>query len=364
MQAVPRALRRVITHLEPARRLPFPLILVLLAVLVVLTVTAAVTVGPVRIDALTVWGIVGARTIAWPTNIGWTLPEEQIVWQIRLPRALLGCLVGSGLAVVGVTLQALVRNSLADPYLLGVSSGAAVGATAVILFGALSSFGANALPVGAFLGALVAVAAVFALAQSGGRITPLRLVLSGTAVGYAFSAISSLMVFKAEQNQAVRSVLFWLMGSLGAAKWTQLPLPTVVLAILMAVLMSQSRQLNALAMGDDTATTLGINVTQLRRALFVVTSLLTGVMVALSGSIGFVGLVIPHVARMAVGADHRRTLPVAALVGAAFLVWVDVLARTVAAPVELPLGIVTGLLGAPVFAILMRRRAYRFGGTG
>lgn len=287
---------------------------------------------------------------------------EQIVWELRLPRVLLAAVVGATLTTVGVVIQAVVRNVLADPYVLGVSSGASVGATAVLLLGVFGGFGAWALSGAAFVGALVAVAVVFAVAVERGRLNPIRLVLTGVAMSFVFSAMTSFLVFQADPR-AARLVMFWLLGSFGRATWSVLLLPTVVLTLGVAFLVLQARNLNALSVGDDTATALGLDPGRMRRLLFVVASLLTGVVVAVSGAIGFVGLMMPHVVRLLVGSDHRRVIPVGVFLGAAFMVWGDLLARTLVSPQEMPIGVITAFVGAPVFVLLIRRGAYAFGGT-
>ncbi|MBP5889604.1 iron ABC transporter permease [Streptomyces sp. LBUM 1481] len=285
-----------------------------------------------------------------------------IVWEIRLPRVVLGAVVGAGLASVGVGVQAIVRNALGDPFVLGISSGAAVGANAVILLGAFAALGIWALSVSAFLSALAAMALVYALARSPHGLSPLRLVLTGTALAYGFEAVTTVMVFGAARGEAARSALMWLLGSLGGATWAQVPLVAVTVAAGWAWLRRRAESLNALALGDETSAALGVRPERLRRELFLVTAAVTGTVVAVSGAIGFVGLMVPHVVRMLVGADHRRVLAVAPLVGAVLLVWADVLSRLLLAPAELPVGVITAVVGVPAFLLLMRRGGYAFGG--
>ncbi|MFG2286434.1 FecCD family ABC transporter permease [Streptomyces sp. NPDC048595] len=285
-----------------------------------------------------------------------------IVWELRFPRALLAAVVGAGLAGIGVAVQALVRNALADPFVLGISSGAAVGANAVLLFGALGALGVWALSVSAFASALLAMALVYAAARTAHGLTPLRLVLTGTAMYYGFSALTTLMVFTADRGEAARSAMMWLLGSLSGAGWGSLPIAAVAVAAALARLLLTAGRLNALAMGDETAAALGVDAGRMRRELFVIAAAVTGAVVAVSGAIGFVGLMVPHVARMLVGADHRRVLAVAPLLGAVLLVWVDTLSRVLLAPVELPVGVITAVVGVPCFIALMRRRGYSFSG--
>ncbi|MQA62443.1 MAG: iron chelate uptake ABC transporter family permease subunit [Actinophytocola sp.] len=340
-----------------ARRLPATLVVPVL--LVLLAASAVVSAG------------FGAEPLPWSTVVDALANRltgatgdamfDVIVWEIRVPRTLLAIVVGAGLAVAGTGIQTLVRNPLADPYLLGVSAGASVGATAVITFGVLTAAGLWALSVGALLGALGAALLVFGVAMAQGGLTPLRLVLIGTVLSAAFSAVASFLVFRSANPQAAQAVLFWLLGSLSGAAWNQLPLVAGAVVVIGGVLVSGSGWLDALATSPDTAAALGVPVRAVRSGLFVLLAALVGVLVAVAGSIGFVGLVLPHISRMLVGARHRAVLPVAALAGAVFLVWVDVAARIAVRPTEIPLSVVTGLIGAPVFLVLMARRHYRFG---
>ncbi|WP_061294154.1 FecCD family ABC transporter permease [Herbidospora cretacea] len=338
------------------RRSTFGLVLGLLAAAVVFSTWLAVSIGAVQVGLAECWGIVANRLFPGSVTPFWTPVQEQIVWDFRLPRALLALLVGAGLSVVGAVLQALVRNPLADPFLLGISSGASLGAVAVFVLGA-SALGGLSLSAAAFGGALLALVLVYVLAQRGGRLIPSRLVLAGVALHFLFQAIYSYILQQAQSGRAAQQVLFWLLGSLGGARWEMLPIPAIVLGAGVAYLLVQHRPLNALAAGEDTATSLGVNVGAFRLQMFVLTSLPVGVMVATSGAIAFVGLMVPHAARLLVGADHRRVLPVSALLGAAFLQLVDIAARTVDAPQELALTIVTAVFGAPFFLWLLRRRA-------
>lgn len=337
-----------------------PVVIPVLAVVVAISFVVSAGFGSAPIPARDVIDVLAAhlRGVAAPD-----VTLDAIVWDLRIPRGLLAVVVGAGLAVAGVAMQTLVRNPLADPHLLGVSAGASVGATAVITTGAFAGAGVWALSGGALLGALGAAVLVFAVASAQGGLTPLRLVLIGTVMASAFSALSSFMVFRSPEPQAAQAVLFWLLGSFAGAAWDQLLLPAVVVAVCSGALLAASGWLDALASGPDTAASLGVPVAAVRRALFVVLALLVGSLVAVSGAIGFVGLVLPHVARLLVGARHLVVLPVAALGGAAFMLWVDVAARLAGGAAEIPLSVITGLIGAPVFLLLLGRRQYRFGGT-
>lgn len=332
-----------------------PLLTCALGATLIASIVAAVSVGSVSVPPGTVWRIIAAELtgVEVDPSIGRNL--RQIVWELRLPRVLLAGIVGAGLAVVGVAVQALVRNPLADPYILGISSGASVGAALVILFGLFSSLGTSAISTAAFLSAMATMAVVYLIANESGRLSPMRLVLTGVVVGYVLSAVTSFAIFRADPR-ASQQVLFWLLGSFGRARWDTLAIPAIALLAVMAHLWWRARPLDALVAGDAAATTFGVPVGRVRVELFVATAALTGIMVASSGAVGFVGLVVPHAVRMLVGGRHRRVLPLAALLGAVFMIWVDTGARIIAAPQELPVGIITALVGGPIFIILMRRR--------
>ncbi|MFI1074906.1 FecCD family ABC transporter permease [Streptomyces puniciscabiei] len=324
-----------------------------LAVALLAALTSAVSWGSTSVPPGEVWGVVARRLSGEAPRPG---TDDLIVWQLRVPRALLAALVGAGLGVVGTAVQALVRNPLADPYLLGVSNGASLGAVAAIVLGA-GAGGALGLGLSgaAFAGALATFALVWAVARRSGGFAPLRLVLAGVAIGQFLSGFTSFLVLRAGDEQQTHSVLFWLMGSLGGATWQLLVVPAVAVPLALLWLQARARALNALLMGDETAAGLGIDVTRLRRELFTVTSLLTGVLVAVSGAIAFVALMVPHACRLVVGGDHRRLLPVSALFGAVLLVVVDLVCRTAMYTQELPVGVVTSLLGAPALLYLLDR---------
>jgi iron complex transport system permease protein len=349
--------------LPPARRRTrvSRLLSAALAILLVLLVVVSGNLGTVEVSFVQAGKIVLGRLLPgmpWMTDGSITALQDQAVWQFRLPRTLLAGLAGAGLALAGVLMQACVRNPLAEPYILGVSSGAGMGAVLVITLGSASLAGAP-LSVAAFVGALLATSAVFLVARQGGTLSPTRMVLSGVALGSLFSAVTSYLTLTT-QAQDVFSILFFLLGSVAAATYPQIALPAVALAVATVFALLNARALNALLVGDESATALGVGVDRFRGVLVLMASLLTGSVVAVSGGIGFVGLVVPHVARILVGSDHRRMLPVAVLGGAVFLVTADIIARS--GPTEVPIGIITALVGAPFFLWLMRRgRAARAG---
>lgn len=281
---------------------------------------------------------------------------DTVVWQLRAPRTLLGFCVGAILALSGAALQAVVRNDLADPYLLGITSGASLGAAAVIALGLGALAGAIGTSGGAFLGALLALGSVLALVGPRRRLGSGRLVLAGLAVGYALAAVTNLIVVLSDNRDAIRAITFWMLGSLGQASWDDLPLVALALVVTLSVLVMWGRRLDAIGLGDDVARSLGSDPDRLRRNVAIVTALAIAAAVAVSGAIGFVGLVVPHLARGLVGATHRLLLPTSALLGGILLVAADTLARTVLAPREIPLGILTALLGTPLLLLLIARR--------
>lgn len=282
--------------------------------------------------------------------------RSDIVWNLRVPRALLAFLVGGSLGVAGAALQALVRNPLADPFLLGLSGGAGLGAVLAI---ALHIPGAWALPIAAFVGALAALGLVYRMGLSGGAggggaLDPRILLLGGVAVGAFAAAITTAIVSLAAAAE-LRNAFLWLWGGLSGASWDAVLLVALYAPIPLLVLLAASRPLDLLALGEEPARYLGADVDAVKRRVYLAASLLTAAAVAVSGVIGFVGLVVPHIARLAWGHRHRALLPAAFIAGGALLAIADTLARTVVAPRELPVGVVTALLGVPVFTLLLRR---------
>lgn len=313
------------------------------------SIVIAVTIGPAEIRVDEVWAAILSHLGLGDSPL--SALRDGIVWELRLPRILTAAAVGAGLAVSGAVMQALTRNPLADPYLLGLSSGASLGAVSVLLLGA-----AILLPLAAFLGAMAALVLTLLLASSLGAITPTRTVLAGLAVSALASAITSLVIFWAVTGDSYREILGWLLGSLAGARWPAVAIAGIALVVAGIPILFAGRLLDAFAFGDTSAASLGVNVSATRWGLLAASALLTGAMVSVSGAIGFVGLVLPHAVRIVTGPGHRALLPLSALVGAIFLVWADTLARTVFDPRELPVGIVTAIVGAPVFALLLARR--------
>ena len=336
-----------------ARR--FGLVVVVSILTLVVSVSIAVSVGAVSVPTEVVWGVLAAKIAPGSVDPDWSKGREAIVWDIRFPRALLAAMVGAGLSIVGASLQAVTRNPLADPHLLGISSGGAFGAILALLHTGLF-LGLLTVPLLAFVGSLAATGIVLGVSRFADATSADRLVLAGVAVSFVVLAAANALIFLGDPR-ATHTVVFWMLGGLGLAQWSQLGYPLVILVVCGTWLWMRARDLNAMTIGDETASSLGIPVARFRLVTFIVGALITGVMVAFSGIIGFVGLMVPHIARMLVGGDYTRVLATSALFGAAFLLWADIAARTIMAPEDMPIGIVTGLVGGVFFIWLLRRRA-------
>lgn len=333
------------------------------AVLAAILTTAALVLAVVGLAAS---GMVGTRDVPLTEVVeiayrrAWGLQHvaerDLIVSELRLPRGALAFVVGASLALVGCVLQALVRNPLADSSVLGGTAGAGLGAVLAIVLAPGAAL-VVALPLGAFAGAGAGFATTVLIASVGhSSFSPLKLVLAGVATGFVLGALTQFVIVGAGDDRKLRSALFWQLGSVADARWTDLGLPAAVLLACTIHLLLRARRLDALAFGDLTARSLGVDPRALRIELITVSALVVGTSVAVAGGIGFVSLVVPHVCRLVVGSGHRRLLPVAAALGGAFLIWADVLARIVAPPAELPLGVVTALVGGVAFAVLLMTR--------
>ena len=324
------------------------------AAVLLVSVIVAVSVGAVAIPLATVWGVALDRILPGIVTPDWSAGRANIVWEIRFPRVVLAGLVGAGLGLVGAALQSVTRNPLADPHLLGISSGGAFGAIAALLHTGLF-LGLLTVPLMAFGGALVATVLVLGVAQLAGASSADRLVLAGVAVSFVIMACANILIFLGDPR-ATHTVVFWMLGGLGLAQWSHLLWPLAVLIPCGLWLWAQAGRLNAMSLGDETAASLGIEVGRFRLTVFVAAALITGVLVAFSGLIGFVGLMMPHLVRLVVGGDNARVLPGSALAGAVFLIWADAAARVVMAPEDMPIGVVTGLIGGVFFIWMMARR--------
>ena len=330
-----------------------------LAVILFLVALFAISAGSVAVPAGDTLAILtaklrGAEPAADPA-------VTDIIWALRVPRVLLAMTAGAGLALAGVVMQASVQNPLAEPFILGIASGASVGATLAILLGTA------AIPFGvagcAFLGAILATLAVLMLAGIHRRVSTVKLVLAGAAISALCTAVTNFIVYMAADAEGMQSAAFWTMGSLADAKWQSLFLPVLIVTLLSIYFLAELRTLDVLLLGEELAVTLGIDASAVRRRYMALLALLTGVLVATCGIIGFVGLVVPHLVRSFTGASHKRLLPAALLVGAIFLVASDLLARTLLPSGDLPIGIITALIGAPLFMRLLFGSGGNFGGT-
>ncbi len=319
-----------------------------LVIALMVSVLVSIGIGPARIAPAEVAATVWAHLTGGAPPLSAT--QDAIVWQLRVPRVLVAVVVGGGLALCGAVMQALTRNPLADPYLLGLSSGASTGAVIVLVLGA-----AIALPVAAFAGAMIALVLTLTISRASGSSAPTSAILAGLAVSAVLSALTSLVIFWSATNDSYREILSWLLGSLSGAEWSDVALVAVVAVLCALPLLGSARILDSLVLGDSAAIALGVPVERLRILLFGCCALLTGALVAVSGAIGFIGLILPHATRALVGVRHRTLLPTAFLGGGLFLLWADTIARTVFDPRELPVGIVTALIGGPVFVVLLTR---------
>lgn len=330
----------------------------LIALLAVLFASLAITlgIGSVSVPVEAVLQVVGRRM--WLGDFPVTPLQDQIIWDLRLPRVLAAAAVGAGLAVCGAVLQSLTRNDLAEPYLLGISGGATVGAVAVIVLGVgMGAVGGTvALTIGAFVGALGSLALVLLLAAGrAGSLPPTRVVLAGVAIGQICSAFTSLMVIMSGDQQAARRVLAWTLGSFSGVRWESTGFLVSAAMLGLVVALFFARDLDAMSFGEATATSLGTSVTGVRWALMVATALLTACLVSVVGAIGFVGLIVPHIVRFISGPVHARLLPLSLVAGAILMVWSDTAARSLAPGQEIPVGVVTAIVGSPFFVWLLRR---------
>ncbi len=338
--------------------------MILLLAALIVSLLWAVTIGSVDIRITDVYRVLLYKMFGIGDGARYGSGSmSDIVWFVRLPRLVLAIGVGTALAISGAVMQAVVKNPLADPYTLGLSSGASLGATLAILLGVGSFLGSGYVGIVAFLGAFLVSLAVVALANVGGRATSVKLILAGTALSSICGAVSNFVLYVLNSSTgAVEAVARWTLGSLAGAKWeSNLWMLLVALAGTL-FLWTQYRTLNLMLLGDDNAITLGTDLHRWRILYLLVSALMVGFAVYTAGIIGFVGLIIPHVVRMLFGTDHKKLLPISALLGAIFLLWADVLCRVLLPGKELPIGVLTSLVGAPVFIYLMARKRYGFGG--
>ncbi|WP_019850814.1 iron ABC transporter permease [Desulfitobacterium sp. PCE1] len=324
-----------------------------LSFLLLLSVVICVMTGSVSLPFHLTWKIILSHLPFFNFDPSWTPAQESIVWNLRLPRVFLALIVGAMLATSGVAFQGILRNPLADPYILGVSSGAAFGAaSAILFFRSFSFFGQSVLPLFAFAGGLISLAFVFSLSRQHGQFERETLILAGVVVQALLSAFLSLLI--AVSGEQMQQIIFWMMGSLANSNWQNVLILLPYFLIGLTYLLFQNRELNVIALGERAATHLGINVERKKIAILIVGSLLATAAVSMVGIIGFVGLIIPHLMRLLVGPDHRILLPISTLAGAIFLLWSDTIARTLLQSQEIPIGAITAFVGAPFFAYLLK----------
>lgn len=341
----------------------FITVMIALFVLLIFSILASITFGNADISIKEVYSVVAYEFFHLDRFSEFSEGAiHDVVWIIRFPRVILAVAVGMGLSVCGVIMQAVVKNPLADPYVLGISSGASLGATLGVIFGFGALFGPNSVGILAFLGALGTSFLVLFIANVGGRANAAKLILAGMAVSSVCSAAGNFILYLAHDKNANTEVMFWTMGSLGGAKWDVVAVILPVMIIGTLLIWTQFRNLNLMLLGDEASITLGTDLHRVRNLYMILSSLMVGFAVYAAGTIGFVGLIIPHAVRMIFGTDHKRLIPLCALVGSIFLIWADVLSRIILKNSEMPIGILISIIGAPCFIYLMVRRSYGFGG--
>jgi iron complex transport system permease protein len=353
--AVGTLVRRVGRARLRLRLAALPTLALLLAVAVLLNLM----IGAVRVPPGEVVGILLERVGIW-TGLGSTQQHEAVVWNIRVPRILLALVVGACLGAAGCALQGIFRNPLADPGIIGVSSGAALGAVAVIILG-ITPLGLWTTPVAAFAGGLVLTVAVYALSRRDGRTEVVTLVLTGVALNALAGGLIGFSLFFATDAQ-LRNVVFWQLGSVGGATWPNVQPAALIALVALVPLLRYGRRLNLLALGEREAYHLGVNTERLRLEVIGLAALATAAAVSFAGIVGFVGLVVPHMLRLMLGPDHRQLLPASALLGALVIALADLAARTMVSPAEMPLGVVTAVVGGPYFLWLIHRTRRAQGG--
>lgn len=338
-------------------------VLTLLAILVG-SIMISVTLGSAKISVSEVYKVLGYKLLGIKAYSEYSSgPMHDVVWVIRFPRVVLAIAIGMSLSISGVVMQAIVKNPLADPYILGISSGASLGATFAIMLGFGAVLGGNFVGVMAFIGALLVSFGVLLLANIKGSATSSKLILAGMALSAVCSSFSNFIIYIANDKTGMQSVTYWLLGSLAGAKWETdiIILPIIIIACLF--FWSRYRVLNLMLLGDDVSITLGTDLHKPRHIYLIITSIMIGLSVYCAGVIGFVGLIIPHAVRMIFGTDHKKLIPISALVGSIFMIFADALSRIIIPNSEIPIGILISMVGAPVFIYLMVKKSYGFGGV-
>lgn len=338
-------------------RTAFFTFVIVMLFLLAFSIFIAIAWGSVSIDPSTIRGVLlnqitGHQIIP----VTWEESTRSIIWNIRLPRIFTAWIVGAGLTLCGIVMQALTKNPLADPFVLGISHGASAGAVSVIMYGYLSFLGYYATMCGAFIGALLAMLLALGIARMKNVLTATNLILAGIAVSALFGALTNLMIYTHQSgSDKVKTAQYWLMGSLSGSNWIRLAYASFAFVICCLFILLMHRSLDTLMLGDETATTLGVNTARIKRGIIIVATALTGVIVSISGVIGFVGLTVPHMTRSVVGSKHSRLIPASVLLGGTFMVLADLLSRTLIRPEELPIGVVSAFFGAPFFLYLIKK---------
>ena len=337
---------------------------VIMAVVLFLSFLLAIRLGSVDLEFDTIRKILINRLTGREMyKPDWKSSTELIVWTIRTPRILTAFVVGAGLTLCGILMQVLTKNSLADPYVLGISHGASAGAVSVIMYGWLNILGGYGTMAGAFLGSVVSILLALRIATVRNKVTATQLVLAGIAVSALFSAATNFMIYHTKTgSDKVKTATYWMMGSLSGSSWEKLKYATIAFVVCFCLIMLLTRQLDVLLLGDDVAATVGVDTGKLKLWIIIISTLLTGIIVSVSGTIGFVGLTFPHITRSIVGTKHKRLVPASMLVGGTFLVIADLLSRVLVAPEELPIGVVSAFFGAPFFLYLIKKSNGKFGG--
>lgn len=336
----------------------YGLVLGILFIVLIFSIGLFSTIGSANINVADVFKIIGSKIPIIKNSIdisGISKSQESIIWSIRLPRVLLGALVGASLSMAGASFQGMFKNPMADPYVIGISSGAALGATiAIILKFEFSLLGISTISLFAFMGALLAVTLVYNIAKVKNQVPVTTLLLSGVAIGQFFTAIMSfLMVI---YNKDMNKIIYWTLGSLAGKGWSPVLTISIPVIITMLILNFFSRDLNIMLTGEESAKSLGVNVEKTKVYILLLGTFMTSVVVSVSGIIGFVGLIIPHIVRLIIGPDHRILLPASALLGGIFMIFADTIARVIITPIEIPVGIITAIFGGPFFIYLLRAK--------
>ena len=335
----------------------------ILSAMLIISILSAVTFGTVKISVPNVYSVIFYEITRSNNFLEFAKgPIHDIVWLIRLPRVILAAIVGAGLSVCGIIMQAIVKNPLADPYILGISSGASLGATIAIMLGIGVMFGSNYVGVMALIGAFAISILVLTVANIGSSANSIKLLLAGFSISAVCSAFTNFIVFYSNNKQGMQDAMFWIMGSFSAAKWDINSIVFLIIIVGIIFFQTQSRILNMMLLGDEVSITLGTDLHKYRIIYLLVASAMIGFIVFSSGVIGFVGLIIPHFVRMFFGTDHIKIIPISALIGAIFMIWADVLSRVIIPATELPIGILVSIIGAPCFVYMLVKRSYGFGG--